>query len=121
MIGYLFIAGTVLFTVYAQLVFKWQVDDLGDFPTAFSDRLGFVVSFLLNLWIVSSFVALFLGSLSWIGVLIHFELSFAYPFTSLSFVLVLVLSVILFGESLSVAKIAGLGLIMIGVWVTSQV
>ena len=38
-----------------------------------------------------------------------FEISYAYPFMSLSFVLVFGLSIFLFQESVTFAKVAGLG------------
>ena len=49
-----------------------------------------------------------------------FELSYAYPFMSLAFVLVLVLSAVLFHEPLTVPKILGVLLIIIGIVVGSR-
>lgn len=44
-----------------------------------------------------------------------FELSYAYPFTTLSFILVVVLSVIIFRDTTTLLKVLGLVLITIGV------
>ncbi|SEH05457.1 4-amino-4-deoxy-L-arabinose-phosphoundecaprenol flippase subunit ArnF [Candidatus Venteria ishoeyi] len=49
-----------------------------------------------------------------------FELSYAYPFMSASFVLVFLISVILFQESITMYKVIGLGLIIIGIFVSSR-
>lgn len=49
-----------------------------------------------------------------------FDLSFAYPFMSLSFVLVLALSVLLFGETLTLGKVVGITFIIIGVFATAK-
>ena len=44
-----------------------------------------------------------------------FDLSYAYPFMSLSFVLVLILSALFFHEPVSMAKVLGVMLIMAGI------
>ena len=44
----------------------------------------------------------------------------AFPSISLSYIVILVLGVIVFGESLSAAKVAGTGLIMAGVWLLNR-
>ncbi len=44
----------------------------------------------------------------------------AYPFVSTTFALVLILSAMLFGESLTIAKVAGVALIMLGVFVGAR-
>lgn len=44
----------------------------------------------------------------------------AFPSISLSYVVILAMGVIVFGESLSVAKIVGTGLIMGGVWMLNR-
>ena len=47
-------------------------------------------------------------------------LSYAYPFTSLSFVLVAVLSATLFGEQVTAWRVAGLVLVVLGLIVGSR-
>jgi len=42
------------------------------------------------------------------------DISFAYPFLSVSYVLVLIASYFWFGESINTARIAGIGLICLG-------
>jgi multidrug transporter EmrE-like cation transporter len=59
-----------------------------------------------------------LASLTWIAALSKFELSFAYPFMSLSFVLVFALSWYFFGETFTWAKVVGLALIVAGVTIS---
>lgn len=52
--------------------------------------------------------------------LAKFDLSHAYPFMGLTFVLVLVLSVVLFHEPLTMHKIIGIVLIVTGIIVGSR-
>lgn len=119
MTSYLFVALTILFTVYGQLVLKAQVIRIGGLE-ATPDKLQFLLKCLLNPWIASTYVAAFLASLSWMVAMTKLPLSYAYPFTSLAFVFVLVASAILFQETLSVPKLLGTGLIVAGIVVASQ-
>lgn len=118
--GYFYIALTLLLTTYGNLVFKWQVGEFGGIPDGLANQASYFVTLFLNPWVVSSFVAVFGAAIAWVGALNHFELSYAYPFVSLSFAIVLVFSVWLFGENLSAAKIIGVTLITIGVIVSSK-
>jgi drug/metabolite transporter (DMT)-like permease len=118
--AYLFVAGTVVFTVYGQLVVKWQTGRAGAFPSDSGERLRYLVRFFTSPWVLSSGLAAGLAAACWVVALSHLELSRAYPFISASFVLVLVLSAIIFGEALTVAKIAGALLIIAGLILGSR-
>ena len=120
MTGYLYIALTILFTVFGQLVIKWRVNEAGALPLEFGTKLLFLFNLLLNPWVLSGFFAAFLASLFWMAAMTKFDLSHAYPFMSLAFVLVLILSVVLFNESLNWQKIAGIALIAGGIAIGSQ-
>lgn len=49
-----------------------------------------------------------------------FEISYAYPFVSLNYILVLVAAFFLFNETLSVTKLIGSALVVVGVVVVSR-
>ena len=118
--GMIYVFLTVLLTVYGQLVIKWQVKTQGALPAQFSDKLIYLLHLLLNLWMISALFAAFLAALSWMAAMTKLELSYAYPFMSLSFVLVFGLSIIIFHESLTLLKLLGLALIILGVIVSGQ-
>jgi len=118
--GYVYISLTILLTVYGQLVLKWQVLAAGVVAPDAVEKLLFVLRMLWNPWILSGFAAAFLASMAWMAAMTKFELSYAYPFMSLSFVLVTVFSVAVFGESLTLAKAVGLGMIVAGIAIGSQ-
>jgi drug/metabolite transporter (DMT)-like permease len=71
----------------------------GDLPLEFIDKVWFLFHRFANIWILSGFLSAFLASLCWMAAMTKFELSFAYPFMSLSFVFVLVSSMLFFGEA----------------------
>lgn len=118
--GYLYIFGTIFFTVYGQIVLKWKIDKVGALPEALTDKVYFLLQLLLNPWILSGFLSAFVASLFWMAAMTKFNISYAYPFMSLSFVLVFLLSVIIFGDPVTVQKVVGLSLIVAGIIVTSQ-
>jgi len=118
--GYVYIALTILFTVYGQLIIKSQVSGAGAFPADSGDKIAFFARLLLNPWVLSGLAAAFLASLAWMAALTQFELSFAYPFTSLSFVTVILLSAFLFNEGLTLNKLIGTAVILIGLVIISR-
>jgi multidrug transporter EmrE-like cation transporter len=117
---YSFIFGTVIFTVYGQLIVKWQVARAGALPGALPERFLFLGHLILNPWILSGMAAAFVAMLCWLSAMTKFELSYAYPFMSLAFVLVLILSAVIFNERVTIAKVLGLGMIIIGIVIASR-
>lgn len=118
--GYFYIFGTIFFTVYGQIVLKWKIDKAGNLPEVWAEKVLFLFQLLLNPWILSGFLSAFVASLFWMAAMTKFNISYAYPFMSLSFVLVFLLSVFLFGDPITVKKVLGLSLIIAGIIVTSQ-
>jgi multidrug transporter EmrE-like cation transporter len=119
--NYLYIVMTILFTVYGQIVIKWQAAQAGPLPIAVPDKLVFLLRlFFLNPWVLSGLFAAFLASLAWAAAMTKFPLSHAYPFMSIAFVLVLFLSALFFHEPLSWQKLVGMTFIVGGIIVGSQ-
>ncbi|WP_176054644.1 DMT family transporter [Paraburkholderia caribensis] len=77
--------------------------------------MQFVLHLLLNPWVLSGIVATFFAGISWMLALTKFELSYAYPFTSLVYMLVLVSGVLFFKDSMSVGRLTGTAVVMLGV------
>jgi drug/metabolite transporter (DMT)-like permease len=118
--GFFFIALTIAFTVYGQLIIKWQVNLAGAFPEPLDEKAWFIFRLLLNPWVISSFAAAFIASLCWMAAMTQFELSFAYPFMSMSFVIVMVLSFLFMGEKFSWYKVAGTLVIILGLFIVTR-
>jgi multidrug transporter EmrE-like cation transporter len=119
-VGFAFILGSILFTVYGQLVVKWQVGKAGSLPETLSDRVLFLARLVMNPWVLSAMAAGFGALLCWLAAMTKFELSYAYPFMSLAFVLVLILSVFFFGEGLTAPKVLGVLVVIVGIAIASR-
>ncbi|NPC55776.1 EamA family transporter [Caenimonas soli] len=117
---YLYIAATMGFTVYGQLILKWRIAHFGSMPVEHGKKLGFLLNLLLDPLIFSGFAAAFLASLAWMAAMTKFDLSHAYPFMSLNFVLVVLLSGWLLSEPLSLQKLVGVTLIVAGTIVAAR-
>ncbi len=121
MFDYVYIAATIVFTVYGQLILKWRVGFYGEMPVYLIEKLKFVLVILLDPWVISGLAAAFLASFAWIAAMSKFELSHAYPFMSLNFVFVFLLSGLLLNEPISLQRALGLALILIGTGVAARV
>jgi drug/metabolite transporter (DMT)-like permease len=118
-LGHVFIFAMIALTAYGQLALKWRVDRFGPLPPGFVPASRHILFLLFDPMVISAFAAAFLASLAWMAALSRFPLSYAYPFTSLTFVLVLAISICLFGETLTLNKVAGVVLIALGVFVAT--
>lgn len=117
---YLYIAATVGLTVYGQLIIKWRLAKYGAFPADGLAKAKFLLGLFLDPVILSGFAAAFLASLAWMAAMTKFELSHAYPFMSLNFVAVLLLSGWLLNEPVNFQKAIGVALIVFGTIVAAR-
>jgi drug/metabolite transporter (DMT)-like permease len=99
-----------------QLVWKAGVADMPD--TASLRELLAAVAHRPVFILVVAFMAAQL--VNWLRVLDHADLSYAKPFTSLSYITVCGLSVPLLGERIAPLQIAGIAIVVAGVWCVSQ-
>jgi drug/metabolite transporter (DMT)-like permease len=117
---YFYILATIGFTVYGQLILKWRISKFGPLPVDAFEKFKFVISLLFDPAIFSGFAAAFLASLAWMAAMTKFDLSHAYPFMSLNFVVVLFLSGWLLSEPMTLQKVFGVALIVLGTVVAAR-
>ena len=123
LVAHLYLAATVATSVYSQMVMKWRIS--GRFaglkmPEGVWPKVVMLFTVLFDPFVFSGLVATFVSGLCWMATMSKLEISYAYPFTSLGFALVVVLSWLLFGEAMNAWKVAGVVLIMAGIAVASQ-
>lgn len=114
-VSWIYVAITIGLTIYGQLIVKWRVLRHGHIPPGFQDRATYLAHLLIDPLVLSALLAAFIAALSWMTALSRLELSRAYPFMGLSFVAVLFMSGVFFGESLTAAKIVGVLLVVAGI------
>jgi multidrug transporter EmrE-like cation transporter len=112
----IYIVLTILFTLYGQVITKWQVMLAGSLPTSYALKMNFLWHLLLNGWVISAFFAAFLASLAWMLAMTKLELSYAYPIViSSSYVMILICGAFFFHELITWHKIIGMLLVIIGI------
>jgi multidrug transporter EmrE-like cation transporter len=104
------IAGAVACSAAGQLLLKAGAQQLAGLG-----RLEFLLAAARNAPVVSGLVAWAASTLCWLYVLRVAPLSRAYGLTSLSYVLVALVSVFVYGEQLRRVHVVGLALIVVGV------
>lgn len=118
--GYIYILFTILFTVYGQLAMKWRITKFGSLPDPLIDKLFFLFRLVFDPVIFSSLLSAFVASLFWMAAMTKFNISYAYPFMSFSYVLVFIFSVYIFKEPITIYKLVGLLFIVIGIIISSR-
>lgn len=113
----LYILATIGLTAYGQIILKWRLSQVGMPPDSIWQKIVFLVGLLFDPFVFSSFFSAALAAFAWMVALTKFDLSQAYPLMALNFVLVLLLSGWVLGESLSVLKLIGTFLIVFGTFV----
>ncbi len=120
MIVYVFILTTVTATVMGQLILKYAMSRYGEISNNFREGLSFLTRALLNPLVILCFAFGFIAALAWIAAVSKSDLSFAYPFVSLSYPLVLLFASLLLKEPVPAMRWIGILIIMLGIFVISR-
>jgi len=117
--GIYYVLATLLLTVYGQLMLKWRITTLRwNVPDSNFEKVKAFTLLIIDPYIFSGFLAAFLASLFWMAAVSKFEITRIYPFMSIAPVLVFILSIPLFNEPFSWAKVVGLLFILSGSIIT---
>ena len=119
--AHFYLFACVAFTVYGQLVIKWRVNMKNPLPEGIFSKLVYLLKLVfLDPFIFSGLAAAFITSLFWMAAMTKLTISYAYPFMSLAFPIVMFGSVFLLGENLSIQKLIGTCTIVLGLVILSQ-
>lgn len=109
---------SVLLNCTAQLCIRKGMLLVGE--TGMSNVITNLGVMVTNIWLWGAMICYALSILLWMAVLSKVEVSFAYPFLSIGYVVAAVVGYYFFGESLSVIRIVGIVIICIGVYLISR-
>jgi drug/metabolite transporter (DMT)-like permease len=112
---WLSLAVTIALDTAVQMVWKSAVLAVPE-SAGFIETVRIVLTQPMFYLLLGLFAAQFL---CWILLLAKADLSYVQPFTALSFVSVAACSHVFFGEHVSLARMAGIAMILVGVWFVS--
>ena len=110
----------VLLNAIAQLLLKAGAGSLAGVELRAGNALLIAGRMLSSMPILAGLVCYALSVVVWILALARVEVSVAYPMLSIGYVVNALAAWWLFGENLSGARIAGIGVILLGVWLVAR-
>jgi multidrug transporter EmrE-like cation transporter len=116
--------GLILLGVFlnaaAQLLLKAGTNQIGHFDFSWGNVIPIGVKVMLTPPIVMGLFAYVVSVGVWLLVLSRVQVSFAYPMLSIGYIVNAIGAYYFFGESLSIVRITGIFVIIIGVYLISQ-
>lgn len=112
---------SVLLAGSGQVLFKKGMSKFKDvaFPGDVTGIIKLVFNIVFSPIVFSGLMLYGLSTLLWLFSLSKTQLNYAYPFTALTFILVMLASYFIFSEVLPVNRIIGVVIIVVGVLVAS--
>jgi drug/metabolite transporter (DMT)-like permease len=111
---------TVLSNAAAQIMLKRGMMIVGHVSLDLSSVYSSFWQIALNPFVIAGLFTFFISMASHIVVLSRVDLSFAYPFLSLAYVVVAAYAYFVFNEDVSQLRIAGIALICLGTVLVSR-
>jgi len=110
----------VLLNAAAQLLLKAGTNRVGEFSFSLGNIVPVGTQLLLSAPIVAGLGCYVVSVVVWILALSRVPVSVAYPMLSLGYVVNAFAAWMLFGESLAMQKLVGIGFIIVGVFLVAR-
>jgi drug/metabolite transporter (DMT)-like permease len=117
-IAYILVA--VVGSAAGQLLLKKGMSTVGALTISADQIFNVLWKIGTNPYVIIGLFIYVCGTVFWLAALSRVDLSFAYPFASLSYIAMIIGGWLLFGEKVDIWRIAGSAVIMTGVILISQ-
>ncbi len=81
---------------------------------SFSWHWDYFRDILANGWLLASGVSFGVATVLWLYIIRHYDFSQAYPLTALSYIIVMIAAIFVFGETVPISRWIGVLLIVVG-------
>jgi len=115
-----YIVPSICASVIGQILLKRGMVALGPLSLGEGNVLSMLWSMATNPWVILGLACYVGGTVFWLIALSRAPLSFVYPFAALSMALMILISRVLFGESISTARLLGVVTIIAGVLIVAR-
>ena len=116
----LYILVSVLAGAVGQIMLKKGMSSMGPLTLSVSELGSILWRIATNPFVIIGLAIYVSGTVFWLVALSRVELSYAYPFASLSYVVMLVASWLLFREDISAMRLLGTLVVGLGVFLISR-
>jgi multidrug transporter EmrE-like cation transporter len=110
----------VLLNAAAQLLLKAGTNSIGHFEFSAANAVPIGLKVATEPHILGGLVCYAFSVVVWILALSRVEVSIAYPMLSIGYIVNAAAAYFLFGEAVSVQRMVGIGIIVIGVYVVAR-
>lgn len=110
----------VLLNAFAQLALKASVSDTGVINLDLHSLISTAGTLASNIWLWLGLTCYAISVVVWILALSRVDVSIAYPMLSIGYIVNAVMAWQLFGEPMSLGKVAGIGIIILGVYILAR-
>jgi multidrug transporter EmrE-like cation transporter len=117
-IGYILVS--VLAGAIGQVLLKKGMSSMGPLTLSLSKLFSILWRMATNPYVIVGLFIYVGGTVFWLTALSRVDLSYAYPFASLSYVVMLAASWLLFREDISVVRLLGTVVAGVGVFIISR-
>jgi len=111
---FIFIVITVILNAAAQLLIKAGISRVGQASFSTSQIVNLLLGAALNPFIVLGLVVMTVSMGTHMMSLSRFDVSFAFPFLSVAYVIVATWGYFFFGEDVNLTRVVGIGTIILG-------
>jgi len=110
----------VLLNAFAQILLKKGMLGIGHFEIQIQNLFPIIQKVATNLYILLGLGSYVISVAVWLLVLSQVEVSYAYPFLSVGYVVVTLMGYFFFQESVSWMRVTGILIIIVGVILLSR-
>lgn len=114
------VLASVAFGAVGQLILKAGMNNLVQLYGKVQLSLDTFVHMATNPLLIVGIAIFGISTLLWLFALAKADLSFAYPFLSLTYLAVLFGGAVLFGDKVTLPRVLGFAIIITGVWIVAR-
>jgi drug/metabolite transporter (DMT)-like permease len=119
-VSIIYILISVVSGAVGQILLKKGMSSMGPITLTLQGLPGTIWRMGTNLYVIVGLLIYVSGTVFWLSALSRVDLSYAYPFASLSYVIMLAASWLLFHEDITLLRVVGTVVVALGVIIISR-
>ncbi|MCL4339415.1 multidrug resistance protein [Patescibacteria group bacterium] len=119
--NYIIILLTICISVIAQTLLKTGMKEIGTVESLSLEKIiPLAIKMGTNVFVLAGLSLYGIGTFFWLILLSRLDLSFLYPFGTLQYFFIFIVSYLVFGEDIKLARIVGVSIILVGIFIISK-